>query len=153
MFARYFVEIPKPTEEIEAALMREPETWIPGLARETEDVSRGLLAEVGFGDRRRVDRKVEVTFAEPIRLSSKTILPIRWSAAGASALFPTLDADIEVAPIGPHRTQVALNARYLPPLGALGRTIDRALLHRVAEATLKDFLDRLGSALLDQVTA
>ena len=29
-------------------------------------------------------------------------------------------------------------------MGAAGRALDRALLHRVAEATIKDFLDRVG---------
>jgi hypothetical protein len=32
-------------------------------------------------------------------------------------------------------------------MGLLGRALDRALLHRVAEATAKDFLDRVGEAL------
>ena len=32
----------------------------------------------------------------------------------------------------------------------VGRTVDRVLLHRVAEATLKDFLDRLAQAILSQ---
>ena len=50
-------------------------------------------------------------------------------------------------------TQVAISARYTPPLGALGRAIDRAVLHRVAEATLKDFMDRLRAALLDPARA
>jgi hypothetical protein len=40
-----------------------------------------------------------------------------------------------------------MSARYLPPWGALGSAVDRALLHRVAEATVKDFLDRVGAAL------
>jgi hypothetical protein len=29
-------------------------------------------------------------------------------------------------------------------MGVVGRALDRALLHRVAEATIKDFLDRVG---------
>jgi hypothetical protein len=32
-------------------------------------------------------------------------------------------------------------------MGAVGRMLDRALLHRVAEATVKDFLDRVGERL------
>jgi len=32
-------------------------------------------------------------------------------------------------------------------LGALGRAIDKAMLHRVAEATIKDFLDRTGETI------
>ena len=44
-------------------------------------------------------------------------------------------------------TQLAISARYEPPFGAIGRLVDRAVLHRVAEATLKDFLDRVGMAV------
>ena len=33
------------------------------------------------------------------------------------------------------------------PMRGFGRTLDRALLHRVAEATVKDFLDRVGAKL------
>jgi hypothetical protein len=32
----------------------------------------------------------------------------------------------------------------------VGRAVDRVLLHRVAEATVKDFLDRVGAAITDQ---
>jgi hypothetical protein len=153
MFVRYFVELPLPAAEVEKAVTRSPDTWIPDLAHETNEAGRRLLAEVGFGERGRLDRTIEIRFGEPIRISSKTILPIRWSAVRSNALFPSLDADLEVAPIGPRITQLALSARYEPPLGALGRAIDRALLHRVAEATLKDFLDRVAAALMPQVSA
>ena len=43
-----------------------------------------------------------------------------------------------------------MSARYVPPLGAVGRAIDRAVLFRVAEATLKDFLDHVAEALSAQ---
>jgi hypothetical protein len=32
-------------------------------------------------------------------------------------------------------------------MGVIGRALDRALLHRVAEATIKDFLDRVGERI------
>jgi hypothetical protein len=94
-----------------------------------------------------VARKVEIEFGEPVRMPSKTVIPLRWEAAGAAGLFPALEADLEIAPLGPSRTQVAMSARYVPPLGAVGRAIDRAVLFRVAEATLKDFLDHVADAL------
>ncbi|HZD75078.1 MAG TPA: hypothetical protein VE776_14525, partial [Actinomycetota bacterium] len=47
-----------------------------------------------------------------------------------------------------HRTQLAISGRYDPPLGTVGRTIDRIALHRIAEATIKDFLDRVAATLL-----
>ncbi|HEU4355584.1 MAG TPA: hypothetical protein VFT27_08350, partial [Actinomycetota bacterium] len=74
-------------------------------------------------------------------------LPMTWRATGVDGLFPSLEADVEVASLGPSRTQLSISARYRPPMGALGRALDRALLHRVAEATAKDFLDRVAEAV------
>ena len=74
-----------------------------------------------------------------------------WRATGPERLFPQLDADLEVAALGPQRTQLSISARYRPPLGAFGRALDRALLHRVAEATIKDFLDRVGERVRARV--
>ena len=75
--------------------------------------------------------------------ATKTVIPLRWTATDAPGLFPSLDADLEVAPHGAGSTQLSISARYRPPLGPLGEVIDRAVLHRVAEATVKDFLDRV----------
>ena len=83
---------------------------------------------------------------EPIEFPSRLLLPIEWRPASAQSLFPTLDADIEIAPLG-GRTHLSITARYDPPLGTVGRALDRALLHRVAEATIKDFLDRAAEEL------
>jgi hypothetical protein len=152
MFARYFVELPMEAERVEAALLRNPETWVPGLARDANHHGDALLAEVGFGDDVRVARKVEIEFRDPVRMPSKTVIPLHWGAAGATGLFPALDADLEIAPLGPERTQLAMSARYVPPLGAVGRAIDRAVLFRVAEATLKDFLDHVAEALSTQAS-
>jgi hypothetical protein len=46
-----------------------------------------------------------------------------------------------------------MSARYRPPLGAFGQALDRAMLHRVAEATIKDFLDRVGERVGARVTS
>jgi hypothetical protein len=149
MFARYFVELPLEAGEIERALTLGPDGWVPGLAEKANARGDALLAEVGFGDDVRVARQVQIEFGQPVRVASKLVLPLRWTATGASGLFPALDADLEVAPLGPDRTQLAMSARYEPPFGPIGRAIDRALLFRVAEATLKDFLDRVATALVE----
>ena len=39
---------------------------------------------------------------------------------------------------------------YRPPLGALGQALDRAVLRRVAVATIKGFLARVAAQLADQ---
>jgi hypothetical protein len=62
-----------------------------------------------------------------------------------------MDADLEIAALGRDRCQLSMSARYQPPLRALGRAIDHALLHRVAEATIKDFLDRIRDGIEQQL--
>jgi hypothetical protein len=149
MFIRYYLDLPMPYGDVEAALLAQPEAWVPGLARDAEDRGEHLLVEVGFAldHEHRLDKRVEIELGEPYRIPSKTLLPMSWRATGVEQLFPPLDADIEVAALGPHRTQVSISARYRPPMGAVGRALDRTLLHRVAEATIKDFLDQVGDAL------
>ena len=148
MFARYFLDLPVAFEEVEASLLDEPATWVPGLLRAAEDRGERLLADVGFSvDQHRIDKKVEVRLGTPYRIPSKTLLPMTWRATGPGRVFPQLDADVEVAALGPRRTQLSISARYRPPMGAAGRALDRALLHRVAEATIKDFLDRVGERI------
>jgi len=153
MFLRYFVELALPFETVDAELLGLPEEWIPGVARDANDRGERLLAEVGFGPQnRRVEKQVRIELGEAVRLSSKTVLPMSWRATGLQPLFPVLEADIEVAALGPNRTQLSINARYEPPFRALGRAIDRALMHRVAEATVKDFLDRVAQGLQARVS-
>ena len=147
VFARYFIELPIDPRQVERALTQ-PVAWLPGLASEANHRGDTLLAEIGFGDRIRVARTVAIELGDPIHTAGKVVLPLRWTPTEAPGLFPALEADLEVAPLPPDRTQLAMSARYVPPSGPLGKAIDRAILYRVAEATLKDFLDRVGEALL-----
>jgi len=155
MFIRYYLDLALPFADVDRALLTEPEAWVPGLARDAEHQGENLLAEVGFAvdADRRVDKKVEIAFGAPYRIKGKSALPMQWKATGAESLFPSLDADLEVAALGANRTQLSMSARYRPPGGAVGRALDRALLHRVAEATVKDFLDRVGDVLRMRVPA
>lgn len=148
MLIRYFGEIATPFEVVEPAMLAAPQPWMAGLVRDTERKRASLLTEMGVrATGERSERRAEVSFGEPLRLPAKTILPMRWRPSSAWPLFPELEADLEVASLGPSRTQLSLNARYTPPLGRLGLMIDRALLHRVAEATVKDFVDRVRAEL------
>jgi hypothetical protein len=148
MFVRYFADIRMPVEQVEQALLAAPARWLPGLVDDARAYAEGLLAEVGVtAGHRRVTRHVELELGSPLRVAAGLLLPLRWHAAHAAGLFPELDGELQVAPLGSHRTQLAISGQYQPPLGAVGRTLDRLLLHRVAEATAKDFLDRVAARL------
>jgi hypothetical protein len=148
MFTRYFVELAVPHETVEAALGDRPATWLTDIATEAADHGRRLLMEVGTGQGPvRLDKRVRIDLGQPRRLASRVLVPLRWVATGPAALFPTMEGDLEIGALGPRATQLALSASYEPPLGRLGGLLDQALLHRLAEATVKDFLDRLGAAI------
>jgi hypothetical protein len=149
MFIRYFLELHLPFGEVERALLADPASWLPGMAIEAEEQGERLLVDVGFqvGDDRRIDREIQIEVGEPVSVPSTMMLPITWKAKHGAGAFPQLDADIEIGALGAERTQLSMSARYRPPLGMIGRALDRALMHRVAEATVKDFLDRVGERL------
>jgi len=64
-----------------------------------------------------------------------------------------MSADLEIAPLDAELTQLTLRGRYEPPLGAVGRRLDRLLMHRVAEASVRAFLGRLVATLSAAETA
>jgi hypothetical protein len=109
------------------------------------------LARVGPGV---VSKLVRVQVRELFRTDKSGGLALRWEATGAGGkLFPVLDADLTLADFGAQGTLVALAGVYRPPLGALGQALDRTVLHRVAVATIKDFLARVAAQLADQPVA
>jgi hypothetical protein len=75
-------------------------------------------------------------------------LVIRWEATGPGCgLFPALDADIRLVPAADQTTLLVLAGVYRPPAGLLGVALDRAALHRVAAATVRNFLGRLAAGV------
>jgi hypothetical protein len=108
------------------------------------------LARVGpLGSAPGVSRLVEVHARELAESDHTAGLALRWAAAGpGGGLFPALDADLTLRPAGEHATVLALVGTYRPPLGPLGAGLDRAILHRVAAATIRNFLNRVGDAIV-----
>jgi hypothetical protein len=95
-----------------------------------------------------VSKLVRVEVGDVVARADSASLPLRWEAIGpGSGLFPALDADITVTPDGERATRLILTGVYRPPLGSLGAMLDRALLSRIATATIRDFIGRLAIAI------
>jgi hypothetical protein len=153
VFIRYYVELAHAMPDVECAFLQAPSSWLENLAVRADERGQRLLIEVGYPlDNYRIVKRVSMIMGDPVRSPSRTWIPISWKATGASGLFPILDGDLEIAGLGPACTQLAFSARYNPPLGLIGRTVDRTLLSRVAEASVKDFVDRIAQRLEAQVT-
>lgn len=148
MFLRYYTVIERPFQDAEGAFLSSPENWMPVLAGEASGNGERLLSELGFkvGDRR-LKRQIKLELGEALRGATLTIRPVRWHAAANAGLFPELEGHLEVAALGAGATQLGLSANYRPPLGLVGKVADRTLLHRVAEVTVKDFVERVAARL------
>jgi len=106
------------------------------------------LARVGIGGLFKV---VRVQACELAETSGSARWAIRWEAAGAGGgLFPVLDADIILTPAGDQATLLTLTGSYRPPFGPVGAALDRALLHRVAAATVRNFLVGVAARITGQ---
>jgi hypothetical protein len=154
MFLRAFVEIRVRAEDATLVLRHLPQTLVESFAVDAIDHGHTLLAEVGFPMAgRRLGKWVQIELGAAVETPSRTWLPLTWRAAGAEGFFPSLEGELEAAPLGKDLTQIGLSARYKPPFGVLGSTLDRMFLHRVAEATVRDFVQRVAQAVQDRSAA
>ena len=145
MFVHYETEVPSPMAEVEHRLDElrlDLETWADVAYREGEEL-RALVGPGAGGVAKEV--RLEIGIAEIHR--SGLIYPVGWSATGAELLFPRLSAELKLSHVGRNRTKITLDGTYQPPLGTLGKAVDRVLLRGVAESTVKAWIDRMAAAL------
>lgn len=160
MFLRAFVEIRVPAAAAAAVLRRLPQALVESFAEEAIDHGHTVLTEVGVPlgrsipsegghttTRWRLGKQVQIELGDAVEVPSRTWLPLTWKPTSAEAFFPALEGELEAAPLGKELTQIGLSARYKPPFGLLGTTLDRMFLHRVAEATVQDFVQRVATAI------
>jgi hypothetical protein len=105
----------------------------------------GTLARVGPAG---VSKLVRVQVRELSWTDRSAGLALRWEATGVGGgLFPVLDADLKLAPTGDQGTLLTMAGAYRPPLGSMGDALDRAILRRVAGATIRAFLARVAAQI------
>jgi hypothetical protein len=151
-----FIRIPLPVEEVRYRLLFAV-SGLSGLLQQVAeaayDEGEELLGRVGpFGPVPGLSKAVQVYSGKVRDRDLGFVMPLRWSATGPTELFPVMEADLEISPLGADESQLRLSGSYDPPLGSLGRGLDRLLLHQLAEATVRAFLSQLVAALLRQPT-
>ena len=97
---------------------------------------------------------VRVRFLDPVYRDDAMTAGLRWEAVGATgALFPVLDANLSISPAGEQTARLALVGSYRPPLGRLGGGLDRAVIHRIAAATMRSMLRDVAEVLVSSAPA
>ena len=105
-------------------------------------------AQVGLRGVPGASKLVQVQIRHLVTHQDSAAWALRWEASGTTGgLFPVLDADITLTRAGEQATVLAVSGAYRPPLGSLGAGLDRAIMHRVAEATIRAFARQLGAVI------
>ena len=123
--------------------------WLNQASADAYDSGITGLARVGpRGDVRGISKLVRVYARDVLTYDHKAVLTLRWEATGpGGALFPTLDADITLTPAGPDTSLLTLDGAYRPPLAALGASLDRTILNRVATPTGRSLLSQIAESI------
>jgi hypothetical protein len=100
-----------------------------------------------------VRKKVEVELGEPVKTTTWTVIPLSWKATFPRRLFPMMTGKIELAPVDKNVTRLTVSGMYEPPLGPVGRQLDEALMHKVAEATVQELAESIAKRLADWATS
>jgi hypothetical protein len=69
-----------------------------------------------------------------------TTLQLEWEAATMPRLFPLMNGELSVYPLTATETQLDFSGVYEPPFGAVGKSMDTIVGHRVAEASVHRFV-------------
>jgi hypothetical protein len=108
----------------------------------------GLVRVGPLGSVIGMSKLVEVRCRDLAPSNDSVGLALRWEATGpGGGLFPALDADITLTPAGERASRLRLAGTYRPPFGGVGAALDRAVLNRVATATIRAFLSHVADAI------
>lgn len=144
MFVRKERSIARFFGELAGEFTGVPNGWLSGIAEQTLGTADGVTARMSTG---RLHKKVSIQLGSVLSEDARAVMPIRVVATGPAGLFPQLDADLELLAAGPSATMLRLSGSYRVPLGSAGRLLDGVLLHRIAEASVTDFLERVSQRL------
>lgn len=92
-------------------------------------------------------KDVEVELGSPFDGNDVVSLPIRWHATWPAGAYPGFDGELELTGGSDGSAELWLIGRYQPPLGAIGRMLDRVVLHTLASDSIRQVLDAMASRL------
>jgi hypothetical protein len=141
MYIQHSVHISRSVGDCAELLERGPRTWFPRLRGDSKSEVGLRIAGVS------VRKRVEVTLGEPEKTGDWTNMPISWKATFPEQLFPVLTGRLELVPVEKGVTRLTVSGMYAPPFGKLGALIDDAVMHSVAEATVREVTEGIARQL------
>lgn len=146
MFVEYAVDVALP-EKLVAELLFTHAAEMEGMGEAAYRHGEELRGRVGPGGL--LAKEVVIAIGRPFMSRRGAVLPVRWRATGAEALFPSLDGELSIESAEGEGTHLHLRATYQPPLGAVGGLMDRLVLARLARSTVANWVDSIAGWLAE----
>jgi len=132
MFVERSIHIGHRVEAVTAVLIAGPREWFAHLDDSGEASVGPQVAGIG------IRKKVAVEVGLPVTTGDWTEIPVTWKATFIEKLFPVMTGKVELGPVDARTTKLTVCGMYEPPFGTLGKQVDDAFMHTVAEATVAD---------------
>jgi len=143
-----------PYDRVRAALKQNAAVVFQSATKAAADRAQSVASELhvdfgGIGVKKDINISVKSLEEKLVDLASTPImrLELEWEAASAPRLFPFMKAELSVYPLTATETQLDFLGVYEPPFGAVGKTINTIVLHRIAEASVHRFVGEVAAYL------
>lgn len=144
---RFFDYVNHPYERVRDALGQDALKVFQAATKAAASRAQTVAAElhVDFGgigvntDIKIKVKKVEEKSGEA-SAGSVTRLRLEWEAATLPQLFPVMNGELVIYPLTATETQLDFSGEYEPPFGAVGKTMNAIVGHRIAEASVHRFV-------------
>ena len=156
---RCFDYVNRPYERVRDALKKDALSVFQAATKAAATRAQSVAAQlhVDFGGIGvNADIRIHVKSVEErdagVVATAATRLRLEWEAATLPQLFPVMNGELSVYPLTPTETQLDFCGVYEPPFGAMGKTVNAIIGHRIAEASLHCFVSDVAGYLRKALT-
>jgi hypothetical protein len=148
-----------PYERVRDALKKNAATVFQAATKAAAARAHSVAAELhvdfgGIGVKTDINisvNSVEEKSADPASIPI-TRVHVEWEAATAPRLFPLMKGELAVYPLTSTETQLDFFGVYEPPFGAVGKTMNAIIGHRIAEVSVHRFINDVAGYLRQSLT-
>ena len=150
---RSYDYVNRPYERVRDALRQNALTVFQSATKAAASRAQSIAAElhVDFGGIGvKTDINISVKNIEEIvdaTSTPTTRLLLEWEAATVPGLFPLMKGELSLYPLTSTETQLDFSGFYEPPFGAVGRTMNAIVGHRIAEVSVHRFVSDVAGYL------
>ena len=143
-----------PYEQVRDALKQNAAAVFQAATKAAASRAHSVAAELhvdfgGIGLKTDINISVKSVEEKLVELASipVTRLQLDWQAATAPRLFPLMNGELSVYPLTSTETQLDFFGIYEPPFGAVGKTMNAVIGHRIAEVSVHRFISDVAGYL------